>query len=359
MLVLFMPRKKCNCQMASVLPRGVVCNRGYLFIRLFPNYAVKPFLKGCGPHNRTNEKLACIQISKHREAIMLGKFDMEVSAPSITVHKAVEIYMAYKDFTAVSRANTKSILKVALPFFAHMLFDKVRPMHAEAWRVEQEKTLAPNGKPVAFSTVNRRQRALQSVWSTIINWSKLEKPFLPKIKLPENNPFSFVERPSEKPLARRRVPSRIEFRQAKAWCMGNDPELWEIIVRAVATFLRASDFKRANASGAQEGIQGKTGGRFITYTAFPSPVDLTNWRSRWNALQAAMGWDKEGTAEHTVWHDLRHCGPTILGEQGWSTKQIQQLTGHASESMADRYTHLRPEKLKEAAETVEREMREL
>ena len=66
-----------------------------------------------------------------------------------------------------------------------------------------------------------------------------------------------------------------------------------------------------------------------------------------------MGWteftdDGKPNPRHTVWHDIRHWGPSLLGEAGFSSDFIRHLTGHASREMADHYTHLRESKLEEA-----------
>lgn len=339
--------------MATSLPRGLVCDRGYLFIRIFPNNTREPYLEGCGPHSRATQRAATILLAKHREFIIFGKWDKSALAPSITVNEAIDIYLATKDFPSPSsRMGAHYVMKAGVrPYFGHMKFDQVEPMHGVAWREEQLKA------GTIFSTVNRRQNAIQGVYTDLLLWVKQKKEGLPRFKVPAENPFRSVGKRSEKSLERKRVPSREEFKVAKAWCDANDPELWEIIVRAIVTFLRRSDLRAANASGQSEGIQGKTGNKFRVYAKFPKPVSLVNWRKRWEKLQVALGWNVEGTPAHTVWHDLRHCGPTILGEQGYSTKQIQQLTGHATEEMANKYTHLRPEKIQEAAAAVEKEMR--
>jgi hypothetical protein len=168
-----------------------------------------------------------------------------------------------------------------------------------------------------------------------------------------------VKKENEAKLARERVPSREELKKAKEWCLTNDIGLWDAIVKATITMLRKSDFKKVNENGQTSGLQAKTGRKFKIRVELSAPTDLTNWRNRWDKLREYMDWKTEGTETHTVWHDLKHWGPTILGELGYTEKQIQTITGHATSSMANRYTNLRAEKLQEAVTAVKKEMESL
>jgi len=345
--------------MSTSLPRGLLCDRGYLFIRVFRDKNPKPFLQGCGPHTLQNQKVATLQLNRYRDQMFLGQFNMTKPAESITFSGAVEMYVKHKEFkTAGSAAIAAGILRNhGAPFFGHVSFDKVTPAMAANWRESATKKTVMGGAPVSFSSVNRWQGTLHSLYSNLMAWAKLEKPFMAGIQLPTENPFKYVEKPSEKDLSRQRVPSREEIIRAREWCASHDTELWEAICRATATFLRKSDFVKNMASGAGSGTQNKTGKRFNVYVKFPNPISLSNWRKRWDALRTYMLWKAEGTEFHTVWHDLRHLGPTILAEHGYSSKQIQKLTGHSAEAMADRYTHLRKEKMEEAVNLVSKEIR--
>jgi len=65
--------------MSRVLPRGLICDRGYLFIRLFPGKGHKPHLEGCQQHTPHNEKLAIIKLNDYRKEIFLGRFNSQTS----------------------------------------------------------------------------------------------------------------------------------------------------------------------------------------------------------------------------------------------------------------------------------------
>ncbi len=338
------------CKHGAVLPRGLVCDRGYLFIRLFTKG--RPILReGCGAHNPQTQKLAVIKLNRYREKKFFGKMDAAPDLPSITCSEAFDLYINH---AKPSRNITGVIVSRLKPAFGSILYDQLKPAQIIKYREAREKSVDPRtGKQLKFSTVNREQSILQGIYTTIKEWKKIEKDGIPDFKLPEENPCIYVHKPSEEIYARKRVPTDEEMGEAKKWCLTNDPELWSTVIHSIVTMLRKSDLQAVIDNNLTEGIQGKTQKPFKVRTSFPVPKSLTNWRKRWEALQRAMGWNVEGTPTHTVWHDLRHWGPTYLGHVGFGKLIIQQLTGHSTEKMVGRYTHLREEKVNEAVRALE------
>ena len=360
------------CEHGISLPRGLVCNHGYLFVRVFPKEkAGRPLLKGCGFHNRENQKLATLRLAEFRKLIFMGKLDLQAELPSIEMEEAFDLYVEH----AKPSRNIVGVINGKLRnSFGQFKFDHLPPSEILKWRESREQACVNRHKThncfvdstscimIKPSAVNRDQAVLQSVFSSLITWSKLGKQGLPKFKLPEFNPCSLIKKASEKSFARDRVPSKEEKLQAQQWCAVNDPELWEAIVQATVTILRKKDFAYFVETGQQAGTQAKTGRMWKVRTSFPAPANLVNHRKRWERLQAAMGWqerlaDGSVNPKGTVWHDLRHWAGTILADSGFSGKQIQKAFNHASESMSDRYTHLSPEKLDAACQAVESFMR--
>lgn len=356
-------RTSCKCPLARVLPRGLLCDRGYLFIRLFPGKGLRPHLEGCNTHTVANERLATIKMNDYRKDIFLGKFNSQLGGKAITVSEAFDVYIKHGNPSKNIQGVIQRILR---PAFGNIPFHQLPTSHINIWRekrlndwVDKAKT-----KKIKYSTVNREQTVLHSVYSAIMSWVRLQKDGVPRITVPADNPCKGVPKPSEKIFARKRVPERGELKAAKEWCRANDQELWTTIFRATVTMLRKSDFRAQQESGSTEGVQGKTGLRFKVRASFPNPISLVNWRKRWEALQEAMEWteftkDGQPNPRHTVWHDIRHWGPSLLGEVGFSSDFIRRLTGHASSEMADHYTHLRESKLEEAVGLIKQHMEEL
>lgn len=365
-------RNPCLCPLHKVLPRGLICDRGYLFIRLFPGKGRAPFLEGCQAHTPHNERLAVIKLNDYRKEIFLHKFNPQSGGKAITVDDALNLYVQH---SSPSR-NVKGVIeRILRPTFGRYPFHELPPSVIAIWREKRLETCLVHEdhnnnvdktkcRMLKFSTVNREQTALHSVYSDLMRYVRLEKQGFPKILTPAENPCKGVQKPSEKIFARERVPEREELQAAKAWCVNFDKELWQTIFRATVTMLRKSDFRAAQESGSKDGIQGKTGRAFKIRAHFPNPISLVNWRKRWEALQKSMGWTEflengDPNPRHTVWHDIRHWGPSLLGEEGFTSEFIRRLTGHASNQMADRYTHLRESKLEEAVALIQKKMEEL
>ena len=365
-----MSRKPCNH--GAILPRGLKCERGYIFIRVFPkDSAGRPYLKGCGPHTKENQKIAKILLDKIRGDIFLGNFDLKKELPSMPFEKAARLVIANdtdeKGKRRYSEAAKDSIERVMIPYLGNYALDQITPAVIANWRSHTGKRKKLDGSPISYSTVNKYQRILSGLISAIIKAVRLEKDWMPKIKLPVDpetkqihNPCRYVTQPSEENLSRDRVPSLQEKYAAQDWCEKNNPALWESIVQATAMMLRKKDFQFVQETGTTKGTQAKTGRKFVVHCAFPKPVNYS--RHDWEALQEAMGWkekleDGSDNPKHTVWHDLRHWAGTILADNGFTGKQIQKAFDHASPEMSDRYTHLSPEKMAAAQQIVETFMR--
>lgn len=73
----------------------------------------------------------------------------------------------------------------------------------------------------------------------------------------------------------------------------------------------------------------------------PLPIGDRRLREEWDAARAAVGVDCR-------WHDLRHTCASWLVQAGVPLFVVQQLLGHTSPAMTQRYAHLAPETLAEA-----------
>lgn len=63
---------------------------------------------------------------------------------------------------------------------------------------------------------------------------------------------------------------------------------------------------------------------------------------------------RQGKIECFHFHDLRHTCATILLQSGIDLYKVQQLLGHKSPIMTQRYTHQYPESLRDGVEILDR-----
>lgn len=201
-----------------------------------------------------------------------------------------------------------------------------------------------NGKKT--STANKHVMLLHCIYERFKFWNGMVPEVMPeKIALPEINPVGVAKeylgrkRMSTTFMNRKRRVSDEELRTAKAWCMSNDPPLWEAIKMAVWTALRKSDLQQLRKGFQVDLIQNKTGEQQVMPIPLRHVPEFGNLQLRWNYLRGAMGWLKKDTPLHTTWHDLRHCAPSMLADEGFSSQVISQYLGHTNEKMSRTYTH--------------------
>lgn len=219
----------------------------------------------------------------------------------------------------------------------------------------------------AVSTANKHLMWIGNIYKRFENWSHMAPGVIPfKVNLPEKNPVILAKEElgrkiSAVHLERDRVPSSVELSKAKQWCMTNDAELWRGIQQAITTALRLGDLKKAQGTGTAQGVKGitgKTNQKFDLPILMGAPIDFRNHRNRWNKLRRYMGWmpARKGSPENplrTTWHDLRGCGPTIMGELNFGKEVIRKFTVHATEKQLEKYINVRETVLKPAIEAVQ------
>ena len=79
----------------------------------------------------------------------------------------------------------------------------------------------------------------------------------------------------------------------------------------------------------------------------PVPITKDKLFFWWSRARVAAGFS------HVRWHDLRHSYASWLMQSGVNARAIQDLMGHASLGMVQRYSHLAPQHLVDAVATME------
>ncbi len=322
-----MNRKPCPHKV--LLPRGLRCNHGYLEILI--TVGGRRFCRTFGQHTKEAERIASIELSKKREAILLGRFGME----KIERKKFVEVTgLWFKEWSKETDSDGKpahsedsisetqrTIDKEFNPLFERMWYDEVRPVDIERWR-ERGLTAGRSG-----TTLNRYQATLSTVFSRIETWIKTER-IKPAFKLPIDSQSGKVFNPCHSvkmaPVVKReRVLTTYEAKKLKnAFLRYNDSDGWEICKLALKSVLSVKDLRGLELGQAISIERAKTGVPVNIPIVYLAKLDWVNWRKRWEAAREAAG------LIDFQFRDLRKTGINWLKGRH-DMKLISEYAGHA------------------------------
>lgn len=85
------------------------------------------------------------------------------------------------------------------------------------------------------------------------------------------------------------------------------------------------------------------------FTYQGNPITNVSTKAWWNALERAG-------IEDFRWHDLRHTFATWHRQAGTPTHELQRLGGWKTQSMVERYAHIAPEGLQQAANRLDNQL---
>jgi integrase len=219
--------------------------------------------------------------------------------------------------------------------------------------------LKVRGVVIKENTITRELATLSAMFVKLNEWNERREigPYL----MPTNthghpyNPVEFVKRSPSAESKRERVASDQEMVLVITYCRRHDPDMLEIIIRAMITGLRQSDLEKVNGHADVRGILSKSREKklFRFPLDFSRKLNYTNFRRRWDALRTACG------MEDFHWHDWRHTSGTILYILGFTIRQIQLFYGHATEDQTWDYINLGKERLKPHVEALRGHMTNL
>lgn len=326
------------CPHGSVLPRGLKCDRGYLFIRVFTEEG--KYQRGCGAHTPQTEKLATMALNKVREQLFLGAFKLPKKQARWKFKQAAEYYYqrhfidyrdpnTHKPRSTSTLRTTPYVLNMLVDYFGDFYFDAVTVKTVKAY-----KTHCVEFEGISGATFNRRKALLSSIFGMIRQWVKEEDMEI--IRLPEDNPCDFVPDLSETP--RTRVASIEELKRLKAACFElNDPGLWSIIYMELDSGLRLGDLEKLPQAVEKNGVvavtQGKTGNTFYL-PAIVKPKTASvfeNLRKRFVAAREKAG------LQDLQFRDLRKTAANMLKKIGGTLDNMKDALGHASSKTTERH----------------------
>lgn len=179
--------------------RGVVIDRGYVFIRFWPwGRKNPPHREAFGPVTPDNVKLANYKMREYRNKVSLREFDVQKPAVPLLFKNAAPI------FVEKHKKHLKGYVDRLIPFFGNYFLHDITPIMVKEWRKSREKE-------VSFATVNKEQAILSSLFERFKEWNAVGNMFEDKVKLSPENPCQHVTKPTERHRARRRLMSPEEW----------------------------------------------------------------------------------------------------------------------------------------------------
>jgi integrase len=217
-----------------------------------------------------------------------------------------------------AKANAKGKLETFKQVFGDKYLDQISVADVRKWKQETD---AKHGN---WSTSNRYQALLRSLFERFITWNKMAKdsPVKPVVLPSCGNPASFVVKPSERPFERDRVLTLEEWDRYISVAPANLLQASQV---ALFTGLRLKDLKK----GQKKGLQAKTGIAF--YAPEAKKLDLTNRRK---LFEQAL---KDANIKNFQWRDWRRTAGSWLDKLGTSETVIQNILGHADRRTTQKY----------------------
>ncbi|MEX0429994.1 tyrosine-type recombinase/integrase [Spiribacter insolitus] len=206
-------------------------------------------------------------------------------------------------------------------------------------------------KGLAPATVVRRLAVLRAVANKAYKeWEWLDDPVGQRIKMPkvQNERHVYLE------------PAQV--RELAEACP--HPDVGKMILVAAYTGLRKGELLRVNEGEAvcRDGLlmldaKTKTGKPRVIpvpeeveaiVAEMPLPVSAQILKTNWQKATMACG------MEDVRWHDLRHTYASWLVQAKVPLRTVQELMGHTTMAMTQRYSHLADDHLREAVEMMRR-----
>jgi integrase len=338
--------------------RGIYIDRGYVFIRIWPNGKINPPYRECfGPLNKENLADAEYRLREYRNQLRLKTFGIPETMKQLTIEDACSLYQQKHGSTLRDPKVPERVFRRIQALWKCRTIDTITFADVEryrAWRKSEGES---------ESTINRQHVCITSLFSKLERWVKTKE--IARVKLPEDNPGSLVSKVSESENTRRRALSVEEFERL----MDNaTPRGRDIYLMAVNSLLRKKDLVELQkelinqSTGEVRGLQSKTGKPYCVIITDPiaeilnrvesGPIlDFANFQKEFNKAR------KDARIKDFEFRDLRRTGATRMLKDGVDLGTISQMLGHSSIQMTEHYIGIIKEDNKRAAELLARRFR--
>lgn len=317
----------------------------------------RPYRRSFGTYNTANIQSAKNHIDDVRENFSKGIMPGSEPEP-LPVTMACDTYYK-RDWVDNHKRNRRSVRNTSYGVERFKAYWRTRAWHTllprdiEAYAVERRKA------GIAENTINRELALLSAMFTMIDHWVERREfgPYLLPTKTNGEtyNPVEYVAKASTIESKRERVASDEELLKVKIYSDRCDPDMLEIILRAMITGLRQSDLEKVNGQADVRGMLSKSREKklFRFPLDFSHKLNYKNFRRRWDTLRVACG------MEDFHWHDWRHTSGTTLYILGFTLEQIRQFYGHATIEQTMDYINLGKERLKPHVEALQGHMTNL
>jgi len=342
------------------------------------------------PLRTTRKSVARKRLVELEEAFERGEYDPwapEERAEPLTLHDAITAFVNEKKETL--RTNTVNDYRSKLRHFERdytppgiMLAD-AGAEHVRGYVHAAKRS--PKKKPIAQGTKATRYRTVRVFFNWCIDTGRLDESPVDAVEQPKNGkkqaPFL---KPEDVDTLLRVIDAHAELRRGEPGPQPDDGWLKDMIVIGVGTGLRRAELLNLRwgdidlADGMlyvrnREGFTTKSGherpvplrGRaldrlramhqrsaprpdtpvFLDGRDLPPKPDRVSKRFKFYVRKAKLP-----ERERLSFHNLRHTTGSWLAMQGVPMRVIQQILGHSTIQVTERYSHLSPEVLGKAVE---------
>lgn len=302
-----------------------------------------------------NKRQAEQVLAKRKAQVVENEFFDVKKREKITLAEMATIYMKnYSEPSKKSHWRDKISLKNILSVLGNKYLHEVISLDIEKYKAKRLKE-------VKGSTINRELACLKSIYNKAMEWGKIDRNPVTKVKLfRENN-------------------GRIRFlnqQEMKRLISTAANHLKPIIIIAVNTGMRKSEIlnlkwedidfnqKIITIRNSKHGDKREVPMNSIVYDIL---WDLSQGKSNDSFLftkpggrrlrdikSSFKGAVKRANIKNFRFHDLRHTFASHLVMQGSDFKTVQELMGHKTIQMTLRYSHLSPDHKRKAVEDLEK-----
>lgn len=346
------------------IPQGVYEENGYTKIRIWLGPKRNPDGSENKPYRRSMGRWcnAAIQDAKNHIDHIRRNFEKGIMPGNdpepLPIPLACDTYYK-RDWVENPKRSRRSVKNTSYGIERFKKYWRTRAWHSILPLDIELYVAARKKEGIEDITINRELALLSAMFGKIEKWVERREfgPYLLPTKTNGQtyNPAEYVSRASTVDRKRERVASNEELLKVKIYCDRNDPDMLEIIIRAMITGLRQGDLEKVNGHADVRGILSKSREKKL----FRFPLDFSrklhykNFRRRWDALREACD------MKDFHWHDWRHTSGTTLYILGFTLEQIRQFYGHATIEQTMDYINLGKERLRPHVEALQGHMTKL